>query len=584
MIVSVRSNFKGASASEPWSESLLSSNLITGPNGSGKSRVVEAIALALTGSVPDYLGRTSVRDPKMLWRAKPKGKGSLFVELTLTDGRVIRWEQARSNGKASRTIDGELWSGSGLGTVFGVSEVRENLFGSPKRAEKWLADQLGLTLHDVFVGLESTVSQEQLQLARSLRDAKGITEVDPFLKSIKGAAREAKSQAKAAQALVEELEHVAGAYVSDSELGKAREALTAANQAQEEALVMYDRVGELQSLHQTYLLTSEELSKLPEPPSESLGALACATPLKLALERVVAQFPNNAACPCCHKGLDNGAESLRFRIRELSDYIENATATSQLVDKRASVMVRMKAAKQEGEHLLSLIPPNMLPNPEANPTETALEVAKLRVGQAQAHLDELQRRRISSQSPGMAQATVDQSARKSEEFAALATVCEEIVEQKVESTLGAFNDALALAYPPHFGVPTLSIRPQVAVALKRGGTTTGVPSGGEEALLLLAIAGVLAYLRAQRDGGDGTNILVMDDRGVDAQTLGAIIDLWGHSEWAQVFIPTTTQCPSQGDADLSTWNVVSYWPNEPEKKMSGDGDFTYNVDPFSMHP
>ena len=124
----------------------------------------------------------------------------------------------------------------------------------------------------------------------------------------------------------------------------------------------------------------------------------------------------------------------------------------------------------------------------------------------------------------------------------------------------------------------------MAVALKRGGTTTGVPSGGEEALLLLAIAGVLAYLRAQRDGGYGTNILVMDDRGVDAQTLGAIIDLWGHSEWAQVFIPTTTQCPSQGDADLSTWNVVSYWPNEPEKKMSGDGDFTYNVDPFSMHP
>ena len=110
-VSSIESNWKGTPSVPVWTATLGQATVLTGPNGGGKSKVCEAIELALTGRVSQFAGRKSVKDPKTLWRAKPKGKGGLFIELTLSDGRTVRWQQDRSNGKPRQTIDGELWVG-----------------------------------------------------------------------------------------------------------------------------------------------------------------------------------------------------------------------------------------------------------------------------------------------------------------------------------------------------------------------------------------------------------------------------------------------------------------------------------------
>ena len=580
MIESVESNWKGSSASESWKETLGTSTLITGPNGAGKSRVAEAIELALTGQVSNYLGRGTVKDPKMLWRAKGKMRGPLFVELGLKDGRVVRWEQGRSNGKPARTIDGEIWSGSGLGTVFGVAEVRANLFGSPKKAEQWLSGKLGLTLDEVLEGMKEKLDPETFSFAVNLKASALASNsfVDAFLAVLKKGAREAKAEAKAAQALVEELEHVSGSYVTDDELAKAKKAITDANAAVSEAQVMHDRVQQLAEAHTEYQRAGKELTQLSEELAPAqVGGLHTASALRTALTLVRQHYPKSSACPCCHAAGVDG-EAIDTRLRGLNDYIDHMEEIVALVNRRAALEVTLGQAKARGEKLLSLIPPKFLSARKESCTATALEVAQLRHGQARAHLDELQRRRLSSQSPGMAQATVDEKLRKSELYQTAADCMEKVVKEKVATTLEAFNTALKQCYPEHFGTPVLTLRPQVSVSVKRGGIT-GVPSGGEEALLLLAIAGVLSYLRTS-EGGQGLNLLVMEDRGVDVETLDSILALWKEQDapYAQILVPTTTQTFGTTDG----WKVLSYWPTESERKISGDGDYTYNVDPFDL--
>lgn len=570
MIESVTSNWKGTSASEPWTALLSPSTLITGPNGSGKSRVVEAIELALTGQVSSYLGRSSVKDPKMLWRAKAKGRGPLFVELTLSDGRVVRWEQGRSNGKPTRT-------GTIEGAVLGVSEVRANLFGSPKKAEQWFSAKLGLTLSEVFNELEAKMASSTLDFVSTFRTSIGFGEqdVDLFLKKLKEGARTAKREAEAAEALVEELEHVSGPYVSDEDLQKARKALTEAESAFSAAEVMHDRVGLLIQAHEEYQACGMQLNQLSTD-TVDVKALECAKSVQAALDTVLRHYPQNTSCPCCRATMDIPA-----RQREIQAFIESSQAANFVMGERLRFTQSMEQAKARGEKLLTLIPANLLPNAQGSPTSEAMEVAKLRLGQARAHLDELQRRRVSSQSPGMAKATVQEKLNKHKLYKEAAEVVEVVIQEKVDTTLDAFNEALQKCYPDHFGTPTLSLRPQVAVSVKRGGTE-GVPSGGEEALLLLSIASVLAYLRHTEDP-TSLNLLVMEDRGVDSETLDSILDLWQKNgdSYAQVIVPTTTKPSSVPDG----WKCHSYWPTEENGETVALPTGSHNkVDPFEPHP
>lgn len=575
MIVSVKSNWKGASASTPWEVFLGNSTLITGPNGSGKSRMVESIELALTGQVSNYLGRGTVRDPKMLWRAKPKGKGALFVELTLTDGRVIRWEQARSNGKPTRTIDGEIWSGNGLGSVFGVAEVRANLFGSPKKAEKWLSGKLGLTLDDVFSQLEEKLGAEVFTFAESLRATAPYSDIDSFLGMLKSGARDCKAKARAAQALVEELEHISGTYVSDTELAEAKEASLVAAREVGKAQGLQEAITQLQEAHGEYQRAGMELASIAAPDGPQNGII-CARSLSETLKQVLRHYPASQDCPCCGKGLDNGADTLRTRLAGLTQFIEAADESTKLANRRTVLETSLRQAKARGEHLMGLIPPQMLPTAESNPVAGVVEAAEGRLARAYTRLDELQRRRVSSQSPGMAQTTVEQESSKANLYQTTADCLEGVVAEKVATTLESFNRALKSGYPDHFGTPVLALRPQVAVSLERGGVS-GVPSGGEEALLLFAIAGVLAYLQSESNAGS-INVIVMEDRGLDGDTLNSLLPMWKDCEYAQILVPTTTKA----SGDTEGWEVLSYWPTESEDKpvvVRGTGN---KVDPFTL--
>ena len=464
-----------------------------------------------------------------------------------------------------------------MGNVFGVAEVRANLFGSPKRAEKWLSGKLGLTLTEVWAGMEEGLDAETLSFAVNLRGAAGADPtVDSFLRLLKEGARSANAQAKAAQELVEELEHVSGSYVSDADLEKAKIAEEDGAKAINGAQHIHAQMGQLKEAHDEYQQAGKELTLLSKElvPAQA-GGLACARSIQEAINRAVLHFPNSTVCLCCHTPLENGVATLHSRLKEISEYIAHMEETEKLVNRRAILETTVAQAKERGSHLLSLIPPRFLSNKGA--LAEALEVAQLRHSQARAHLDELQRRRVSSQSPGMAQATVEGKLRNSALYQTAADCMEKIVKEKVATTLEAFNKALAIAYPTHFGTPVLTLRPQVSVSVQRK-SGVGVPSGGEEALLLFAIAGVLAYLQKE-DGGEGTNVLVMEDRGLDVETLNSLIPMWKGCEYAQVLVPTTTKTTVETDG----WKVLSYWPIESESESVANGNGTYNVDLFDLH-
>ena len=576
-VSSIESNWKGTPSVPVWTATLGQATVLTGPNGGGKSKVCEAIELALTGRVSQFAGRKSVKDPKTLWRAKPKGKGGLFIELTLSDGRTVRWQQDRSNGKPRQTIDGELWVGqagetpwTGLGTVFGVAEVRNNLFGSPATAEKWLSTELGVTTQEILASIGEK-AKENPYLWSLIQPFANSDSPGALVDSLKKRMRASKAEADTAQKLVDELEHVSGSPVTDAELAQAQQAVDRARDGWNEAATAIDQQKLLAEVHAEFLRARDELASLPgDTLTAEIAGVATARSIIAALNSAVLNFPNNTLCPCCHKELDEGVVSIHKRLKQLSDYVGSAEEARNTIDRRKVLTTTMEQAKTQGEALNS----ELQAKGNRNWTEEK-EVRGLAVESAKAFLDELQRRRIATQAPGIAKATVDRAVQAHEGYKQAAKMVEDLLTERVEEAVDEFNVALAKIYPEHFGKPVLTLRPQVAVGVERDGVV-GAPSGGEESVLLLAIATVVAYLR----GSAGVNLLVMEDRAIDDYTLQAILDNWNDCEYAQVFIPTTNNPPKT----VEGWSYVYCLRTSQEDEEVVTPDTPSKVDPFEAHP
>lgn len=571
----VKSNWKGTPSEPVWTADLGQSNLLTGPNGSGKSRIIEALELCLTGSVSGFLGRKAVKDSKMLWRAKAKGKGPLFVEANLSDGRTLRWEQARSNGKAKCFVDGEPLKGF-LGASLTVGDVRANLFGSPATAEKWLSSQLNFTTTEVLALLGEKAEDHPYVWSLVQPFANSPTP-SGLIENLKKRARASKGEAETAQKLIEEMEHAIGPAVTDKELYEAQKAVTEAENASVKAIDRCEDVSQLRALHQQCQDLSGELAMLPEVDPQGVSGLKTAQSILHTLKVVAEEYPNNQLCPCCHKTLDKGMESLKERATALEGYIRAGQQTDLILKRRKTLTVALEGAQNRGKSLLSRVNGDYLKRvSEGHNPQDDVEAAQAQIAQAQEVLDELQRRRIGTQAPSMAQATVNRAAEAYEGYTEAVKLVEAIIADAVTQSVDEFNEALAKIYPAHLGKPKLALRPQVSVGIERNGVV-GAPSGGEEALLMLAIATVIAYLNPNEE----LTLLVMEDRAIDAFTLNTILDNWNGCEYGQVFIPTTLK----GDNVDGSWNVVDCWPQlNMDETVETSKSEVKSVDPFDAHP
>ena len=548
IVVRVESNWKGTPSSPDWTAQVGQSTILTGPNGGGKSKVIEAIQLALTGSVSSYLGRKSVKDSKMLWRAKAKGKGPLYIELTLSDGRTIRWEQSRSNGKPKWLVDGESFSGI-PGTSMVVSDVRDNLFGSPATAEKWLSTQLGITTEEIMATLSQQAEDHPYVWSLVQPFANAGPTPAALVQSLQKRARASKVEAETAQTLVEEMQHASGPTVTDAELQAAREKVSSLESQGRQAFNRCEDLQSLAALEGGRRILSAKLDNLPAPEPQVVAGLATARSIVSMLNGVVLHYPENTLCPCCHKELDAGVASLHKRAKELTAYIASAQEAASILERRQLLQAKIVSTQNQASAVL-----------ERNPGIQSVGQAQLDVesiqGQlreAQTYLDELQRRRVSTQAPSMAQATVDRASEAHAGYKEAAKMVETLITKSVTEAVDQFNYALGKVYPAHLGTPVLSLRPQVSVGIERNGVV-GAPSGGEESLLLLSIATVISYLK----GVESLNLLVMEDRAIDTHTLLSIIDNWRGCKYAQVFVPTTHKV----EGEVEGWEVVGCWSKE----------------------
>ena len=536
----ITTNWKGAPEGATYALGALT--ILRGPNGSGKSAVVEALELALTGSVSNYAGRASVKDPKMLWRSCPAGAKALFAEVTLSNGNLVRWEQTRSNGKPILTLDGVVQDAPVAPTVMGIAAIRAELFGSSARAERWLSRIVGLDSDKIAGTVLQELTPVQTELFEAMRErALPWTEWADFAGK---AARTAAAEAKAATAVVEELQHVVGPVVNEQDLAAAdlavqkHEALAKAyHRQQAEAAAWTDASIALQAL-------LAERSALPDPTGVDPTTILAMTQVVQALQQTLEVWPRNSLCPCCRT--DVGVLHLTTRLETLREWIAGNASALAVIQTRATLNEQIEGLQAQ---VASGTPPIPLYDAQAH-------------ADAGHHYDTLCRRRVASQAPGMAVSTAEGAAQRAAAYKVISKALEKTISTQVGEALKALEIGMAKYVPAHLGVPQIVLRPQVSLGLLRDGKV-GAPSGGEEAILLLALGFVLA--------NDG--VLVLEDRAYDAHTLAELLKSIGQAgNDQQVFVQTTT-----GVTVPEGWVSLDFWP-PAEPLVNGDvGDLLRNM-------
>ena len=131
-IKQVTSNIK--SDGTEWSHDLSKNNLLIGPNESGKSSIVEAIQLALEGSVTNLLLRDLVKKDDDLNALIPIGSDTAFAQVEFSDGSTAEWKGER--GKRSTRQAARRGA-----VAFPLSEIKKVLQGSEEKATKFFFER-----------------------------------------------------------------------------------------------------------------------------------------------------------------------------------------------------------------------------------------------------------------------------------------------------------------------------------------------------------------------------------------------------------------------------------------------------------
>jgi len=162
MILKVTTDIKGPMRSYR----LGPKTLICGPSASGKSAIVQAIELALTGTVSDVAGRPLVSDGDTLLALG--GGQSLTAEVVYRDKKTTQCKITR--GKTVKK--GHNGVRPDPKTVLPLRALREMLTGSPEKAQRHILDAVGGKLKlatETWAALSDYPHTDPLELRESLR-------------------------------------------------------------------------------------------------------------------------------------------------------------------------------------------------------------------------------------------------------------------------------------------------------------------------------------------------------------------------------------------------------------------------------
>jgi len=137
-ITKVTSNIK--SNGTDWSHTLGKNNLLIGPNESGKSSIVEAIQLALDGSVTNLLLKDKVKKDDDLNSLIPVGSDTAFAQVEFSNDSIAEWRGERGKRAVRSGGSGTAFQCAGS-VAFPLSEIKKVLQGSEEKATKFFFER-----------------------------------------------------------------------------------------------------------------------------------------------------------------------------------------------------------------------------------------------------------------------------------------------------------------------------------------------------------------------------------------------------------------------------------------------------------
>lgn len=572
-IVSVESNVKGA----PFKYDLTPRTLIIGNSRTGKTGITNAVELALTGRASDVRGREDVAEAGMLMALAPGRQGTLFAEVTFSDGTKARWETSAAGKGSAKAPKHSVPAGVDVDNVLPLRIIKKVITAETSAARRellaWIAQ--GVTHADV----EALIPTPLQGRYRSLLVAAGTsdTPVDRLLAATEQAKKEARDAGVRAKA-AEKIAMAGGggtneAPPSDDEVARAEAALKAAKERLEFVVREDAKSAASQRVQNSIEGAQQELSKINDiiakldadlvrlqadaeaKRAEMKVVAAQAVPLgpaqqaKLVIMAKAAAGVFGGKCFCCNTevGLDRlQAEYAEFNamaqarlaamnatadIQAAVTAIENEIATTQhqrsiRESAKNSLMSSMTTfASMKGDGKV-----------EVKVDRSDVEKAREAEAAAQTMLQSVQARKTTWGSTKRSLDAVEAEQQTQAEWKRLEAACDKAVEMLLDRHVTAVETRVQARLPKQmeFGLQLRDgARGVFELGFKRGGVLNSAVSGGEWSLMTAAMADAFAP-------ATGPSIVIPFDRQMDPGTMAAALEAWSRCE-SQVIVATVVE-------------------------------------------
>lgn len=512
----------------PRNLTLGAKTLVVGPNGSGKSSIQQSLQLALIGSADDLVGRDGVRDNGLLMSMVTADR--LAIHAKLSSGEDYTFI-AKDSGRPTHD--------AGIEAVLPLHQVREVLEGSAATARKaflgWAASSI--TAGDVTESVSAVYRAKYADISASV--GRGKSPVDALLATLEYVGkrqRDASKEASGAEALLTSMAHDLEEAPTEEMVAEADTKRKAAQRTLAEVRAVKAQAAQLLTKVAQYRASlTRALAQPPTPASPDRDALEFYSSMATGAGIAVARGLD--ACPLCSSAV--GASHLKVCAefyRGVADDMRRAPATQPAID-TSGTQAALKAALEE----LSALPA------EVNADEPTLE----REAQA-AEEAYLETRNAAGRWASLKHArdTVAEMTLESETYKGMKKELEGVVAGLLKRIADGFVARVQANLPKDWKFGMLledNGKETFRLGLWSGKKLRSALSGAEWAAVTCALAMTIAA-----DVPADRPVLVMpEDRGWDAATLGKVLTAWSKFE-GQVVIGTPTK-PKKVPAE---WTVI----------------------------
>jgi hypothetical protein len=481
--------------------------IIVGPNGSGKSSIQQSLQLALVGSADDLFGRMGVRDSGLLMSMVSDDR--LAVNAKLNTGSDYTF-LAKDGGRPVHD--------SGTTASLPLHQVREVLEGSPATARKaflgWAASDV--TANDVADQVPAIYRAKYRDISDAM--GRGKTPVDALLTVIEYVGkrqRDASKEATGAETLLTSM-------TDDLEPCPTEEQVKAALAFSNDVHAKVMQATNLTNTHAMLTRRVQDLqAQLAAPEVVQVDPTERDFYKGMAFASTVAVDRGLTACPLCSSNV--GAGHLVACRNFYTQAAKEFAASAGPMINRPYLKEQLRTALAELESL-------QLPTDDTS--RDAADAAQNKY---------LELRNLADRWANLTRArdTAAEMSRESETYKGMKKELEMVVGGLLKRVAGGFCERVQ-AYLPKDWTFKMQLEENgkevFRLGLMRDGKLRAALSGAEWATVTCAIAMVITTsLKPEQP------VLVMpEDRGWDAVTLGKILNSWSSFD-GQVVIGTTTK-------------------------------------------